>query len=151
LILCLPEKTCTLLEKNQSGQIFWRDLEKKTFFDFPGGKQYFFSENYILFISLLITPNAKISNSAIAREIRSRLLEHTIWYNTGNSPSVGKVFRFFRVARPVSVLLIDISWVDWAYKSATCAVMYCRQRRHLYYGGQIYKYYLSPSTAALPA
>jgi hypothetical protein len=22
LILCLPEKTCTLLEKNQSGQIF---------------------------------------------------------------------------------------------------------------------------------
>jgi hypothetical protein len=24
--------------------------------------------------------------------------------------------------------------------------MYCRQRRHLYYGGQIYKYYLAPST-----
>jgi hypothetical protein len=29
--------------------------------------------------------------------------------------------------------------------------MYCRQRRHLYYGGQIYKYYLPPSTAALPS
>jgi hypothetical protein len=28
--------------------------------------------------------------------------------------------------------------------------MYCRQRRHLYYGGQILKYYLPPSTAALP-
>jgi hypothetical protein len=32
---------------------------------------------------------------------------------------------------------IDISWVDWSYKSSTCDVMYCRQRRHLYYGGQI--------------
>jgi hypothetical protein len=42
--------------------------------------------------------------------------------------------------------LIDISWVDWAYNSSTCdVVMYCRQRRQLYYGGQIYKYYL-PST-----
>jgi hypothetical protein len=29
--------------------------------------------------------------------------------------------------------------------------MYRRQRRHLYYGGQIYKYYLAPSTAALPS
>jgi hypothetical protein len=24
--------------------------------------------------------------------------------------------------------------------------MYCRQRHHLYYGGEIYKYYLPPST-----
>jgi hypothetical protein len=32
---------------------------------------------------------------------------------------------------------IDISWVDWAYKSSTCDVMYRRQRPHLYYGGQI--------------
>jgi hypothetical protein len=32
---------------------------------------------------------------------------------------------------------IDISWLDWAYKSSTCDVMYRRQRRHLYYGGQI--------------
>jgi hypothetical protein len=31
-----------------------------------------------------------------------------------------------------------------AYKSSTCDVMYRRQRRHLYYGGQIYKYYLAP-------
>jgi hypothetical protein len=36
-----------------------------------------------------------------------------------------------------TVLTIDISLVDWAYKSSTCDVMYCRQRRHLYYGGQI--------------
>jgi hypothetical protein len=32
---------------------------------------------------------------------------------------------------------IDISWLDWAYKSSTCDVMYRRQRRHLYYGGEI--------------
>jgi hypothetical protein len=31
---------------------------------------------------------------------------------------------------------IDISCVDWAYKSSTCDLMYCRQRRHLCYGGQ---------------
>jgi hypothetical protein len=37
--------------------------------------------------------------------------------------------------------------VDWAYKSSTCDVMYCRQRRHLYNGGKIEKYYLPPSTA----
>jgi hypothetical protein len=34
-------------------------------------------------------------------------------------------------------ILIDISWLDWAYNSSTCGVMYRRQRRHLYYGGQI--------------
>jgi hypothetical protein len=34
-------------------------------------------------------------------------------------------------------MTLDISWVDWAYKSSTCDVMYCRQRLHLYYGGQI--------------
>jgi hypothetical protein len=27
----------------------------------------------------------------------------------------------------------DISWLDWAYKSSTCDVMYRRQRRHLQY------------------
>jgi hypothetical protein len=32
---------------------------------------------------------------------------------------------------------MDISWLDWAYKSSTCDVMYRRQRRHLYYGGQV--------------
>jgi hypothetical protein len=47
--------------------------------------------------------------------------------------------------------IIDISWVDWAYKSSTCDVMYCRQRRHLYYGGEIKKYYLPPSPATLPS
>jgi hypothetical protein len=32
------------------------------------------------------------------------------------------------------------------YKASTCDAMYCRQRRrHLNYGGQIKKYYLSPS------
>jgi hypothetical protein len=35
------------------------------------------------------------------------------------------------------VKYIDISLVYWAYKSSTCDVMYRRQRRHLYYGGQI--------------
>jgi hypothetical protein len=34
-------------------------------------------------------------------------------------------------------LCIDISWLDWAYKSSTCDVMYRRQRRYLYYGGEI--------------
>jgi hypothetical protein len=29
--------------------------------------------------------------------------------------------------------------------------VYWLQRRHLYYGGQIYKYYLPPSTADLPS
>jgi hypothetical protein len=52
---------------------------------------------------------------------------------------------------PECLLTIDISWVDWAYKSSSCDVMYCRQRRHLYYGGEILKYYLPPSTAALPS
>jgi hypothetical protein len=33
----------------------------------------------------------------------------------------------------MSVSSIDISWVDWACKSSTCDVMYCRQRRHLQY------------------
>jgi hypothetical protein len=37
----------------------------------------------------------------------------------------------------IFVEAIDISFVDWAYKSSTCDVMYRRQRRHLYYGGQI--------------
>jgi hypothetical protein len=32
---------------------------------------------------------------------------------------------------------IDILWVYCDYKSSTCDVMHCRQRRHLYYGGQI--------------
>jgi hypothetical protein len=35
------------------------------------------------------------------------------------------------------VCAIDISYLDWAYKSSTCDVMYRRQRRHLYYGGEI--------------
>jgi hypothetical protein len=46
--------------------------------------------------------------------------------------------------------IIDISWLDWVFKSSTCDVMYRRKRRHLYYGGQIKNYYLAPSTAALP-
>jgi hypothetical protein len=29
---------------------------------------------------------------------------------------------------------IDISWLDWAYKSSTCDAMYRRQRR-IYIGG----------------
>jgi hypothetical protein len=41
---------------------------------------------------------------------------------------------------------IDISWwVDYTYTASTCDVMYCRQRRHLYYGGENLKYYLTPS------
>jgi hypothetical protein len=44
---------------------------------------------------------------------------------------------------------IDIVWVDCVYKPSAWDVMYCRQRHHLYYGCQIYKYYLSPSTAAV--
>jgi hypothetical protein len=32
---------------------------------------------------------------------------------------------------------IDISYLDWAYKSSACDVMYRRQRRHLYYGCEI--------------
>jgi hypothetical protein len=36
-----------------------------------------------------------------------------------------------------AIWLIDIKWLDWAYKSSTCDVMDRRQRRHLYYGGQI--------------
>jgi hypothetical protein len=43
------------------------------------------------------------------------------------------------------VVTIDISWVDYPYKASTCDVMYWRQRRHSYYGGQIWKQYLSPS------
>jgi hypothetical protein len=40
------------------------------------------------------------------------------------------------VCKLISAVAIDISWVDWAYKSSTCDVMYWRQRRHLYYGGE---------------
>jgi hypothetical protein len=40
---------------------------------------------------------------------------------------------------------IDISWVDYPYMTTpTCDVMYCRQRRHLYYGGDNLNYYLPP-------
>jgi hypothetical protein len=39
---------------------------------------------------------------------------------------------------------IDFSWVDWAYKSSTCDVVYFRQRCHFYYCGQVKKYYLPP-------
>jgi hypothetical protein len=39
---------------------------------------------------------------------------------------------------------IDISWVDYLNTASTCDVMYCRQRRHLYYGGENLKYYLTP-------
>jgi hypothetical protein len=33
----------------------------------------------------------------------------------------------------------------------TCDVMYCRQRRYLYYGGENLKYYLAPSPTVLPS
>jgi hypothetical protein len=35
------------------------------------------------------------------------------------------------------IITIDSSWVDYPYKVSTCDGMYCRQRRHLYYGGLI--------------
>jgi hypothetical protein len=38
---------------------------------------------------------------------------------------------------------MEISWVDCPYTASTCDVMYCRQRRHLYYGGGNLKYYLT--------
>jgi hypothetical protein len=38
---------------------------------------------------------------------------------------------------PDQLRVIDISWLDWAYKSFTCDGMYRQQRRHLYYGGEI--------------
>jgi hypothetical protein len=34
-------------------------------------------------------------------------------------------------------------------QASTCDVMYRRERRHLYYGGEIKKYYLATSTVAL--
>jgi hypothetical protein len=37
------------------------------------------------------------------------------------------------IKRLAPVEIIDISGVDWAYKSSTCDVMYCRQFRHLQY------------------
>jgi hypothetical protein len=48
---------------------------------------------------------------------------------------------FSRNSAPV----IDISWVDYPDTASTCDVMYCRQRRHLYYGGENLKNYLTPS------
>jgi hypothetical protein len=49
------------------------------------------------------------------------------------------------------VMNIDISWVDYPHTASTCNVLYCRQRRHLYYGGENFKYYLTPSSAVLPS
>jgi hypothetical protein len=40
--------------------------------------------------------------------------------------------------------------VDYSYTASTCDFMYCRQCRHLYYGGENLKYYLTPSPAVLP-
>jgi hypothetical protein len=51
------------------------------------------------------------------------------------NPQNGQCFYSSNQRLPIAT--IDISWVDWAYKSSTCDVMYCQQRRHLYYGGQI--------------
>jgi hypothetical protein len=45
----------------------------------------------------------------------------------------------------------SISWADYPYTSSTCDVMYCRQRRHLYYDGENLKYYLIPSPPVLPS
>jgi hypothetical protein len=49
------------------------------------------------------------------------------------------------LAELASDLPIDISRVDCPYTSSTCDAMYCRQRRHLYYGGENLKYFLTPS------
>jgi hypothetical protein len=35
-----------------------------------------------------------------------------------------------------SAIPIDISWVYYPYTASTWDVMYCRQRRNLYYGGE---------------
>jgi hypothetical protein len=48
-------------------------------------------------------------------------------------------------------LPIDIAGVDYLSTASTWDVMYCRQRRHLYYGGENLKYYLTPSPAVLPS
>jgi hypothetical protein len=32
--------------------------------------------------------------------------------------------------------------IDYPYSASTCDVMHCRQRRHLYYGGENLKYYI---------
>jgi hypothetical protein len=55
---------------------------------------------------------------------------YNYWQEIGVS-SVGGILHLLHVGS------IDISWLDWAYKSSTCDVMYRRQRRHLYYGGHI--------------
>jgi hypothetical protein len=38
-------------------------------------------------------------------------------------------------------LVTDISWVDYPYTASTCNIMYRRQHRPLYYGGENLKYY----------
>jgi hypothetical protein len=45
----------------------------------------------------------------------------------------------------------NISWVDYPYTASTCDIVYCRQRRHLYYGGENLKCCLAPSPAVLPS
>jgi hypothetical protein len=43
-------------------------------------------------------------------------------------------------------LITAISYrIEFPYKPSTCALMYGRQRPHLYYGGENLKYYLTPS------
>jgi capsule polysaccharide modification protein KpsS len=50
----------------------------------------------------------------------------------------------------IRVHTIDISWVDYPYTASTCDVMYCQQRRHLYYSGENLKYYLTTSPRSSP-
>jgi hypothetical protein len=45
----------------------------------------------------------------------------------------------------------SISQVEYPYTTSTCDVMYRRQRRHLYYGGENLNYYLTSSPAVLPS
>jgi hypothetical protein len=41
--------------------------------------------------------------------------------------------------------------IDYPYTASTCDVMYRRQRRHLYYGGENFKCYLTPCPAVHPS
>jgi hypothetical protein len=61
-----------------------------------------------------------------------------IWWNISNRRKAIRPLFIYILFKTLRVRGIDISWLDGAYKSSTCDVMYRRQRRHLYYFFTLY-------------
>jgi hypothetical protein len=91
----------------------------------------------ILFDSTIVKFNISIGVMPNLTLRDAELSNITKWQIRQQSDAIAKFSTSKFTVWGELTLNIDISWVDWAYRSSTCDVMYCRQRRHLYYGGQI--------------